>query len=96
MALSTPYCPLKIQAARNAVTVDGSTHGNSDTARTKARPLNVWFIMSAHASAMTNVAAVAVTTKISVFSHTIAIFGSLSNLTKLSSPTNSGSDIWSV
>ena len=40
-ALSTPYCPLKIQAAKKAVTVVGSTQGSKDSERSSERPQNV-------------------------------------------------------
>ena len=84
---------MKIQAARKAVTVVGSTHGSSEAARTKPRPRKRWFSMTAHISPSTKVRPVVSTTKTRVFVHTVPMPGSASRRRKLASPTKAG---WSM
>ena len=92
-ALSTPYWPLKIHAARKAVTVVGSTQGSSEAARTKPRPANDWFIISAQPRPRMKVRPVVSTTNTRVLSQTVAIPGSASSLWKFARPTKAGLSI---
>jgi hypothetical protein len=85
--LRTPYWPLKIQAAKNAVTVVGNTQGNNEAALMKLRPLNCWFIIRAHAKPSTNVRLVVTTTNTIVLSQMVRVAGSANKRWKLAKPT---------